>query len=547
MTTNLFKISASLFLLFLFVMSGCKPNDWVESRGSGPTMSIAKEFEKIEGINVGDKVSIPINIKSPSGIKRFSYYFVTETANGTVSGTPVHLDRTDYPTELNQNLEFTVVPSIVEIVLVSFDKDNNSSELHINMSDIRALPVLTFRDNIKYQETVFRDRHFHVRGTVTSQHDLESVTYKTIVNNVVGSDQGSVPITNKRELPFDIDILVPEGLNAVIVTAKNIYNGMVVDTFKVGGVAEDAVNITLAGSITSIPNVYIDSANRITGEIISGSDIRSVTYALKVNGVYGPEQTIPINAPLTTFPLNFTFDAVNGMQGIRITAINESDLQSFVELPVHKVNRRLLRFRDIVLTTEIGPGKNNWFSAWKAPHVFDVTNAAANQEWIDFGTIIYNGAFRFVPPFIYTAGTAYFNASAPYMVGFSKATYTMITANRRSVTTAALDTLLWDVNMDNFININIKGPGPLGENYNVSTTNRRVSGDPVPGTGIVIGWGSWNLATSAVNNQDFGVVLVKSYDNQGAGKGTVVLDIVLPAENMRAKYNPVSMFGYPTP
>ncbi|MCH5717724.1 hypothetical protein [Niabella hibiscisoli] len=90
------------------------------------------------------------------------------------------------------------------------------------------------------------------------------------------------------------------------------------------------------------------------------------------------------------------------------------------------------------------------------------------------------------------------------MAGFTKATYTLVTANRRSVTPAAMDSLLWDSNLDNFIDINIKGPGPVGENYNVTTTNRRVSADPVINTGIVIGWGSWNLASGAVENQAFG-------------------------------------------
>lgn len=534
------------FCTVFAMLSGCKTREWVESRGAGPTMTIAKEFENLQGINVGDKVTIPVNIKSPAGIRRFSYYFITKTANGTESGKPVHLDPTEYPTELNRDMVFTIVPALLELVLVSFDKDNNSSELHIKMSDIRELPIISFQGGIKFQQTVFRDRHFHVKGNVTSEQDLQSITFKTIVNSSV-ANEGSVPVTNKKNQSFDVDILVPEGLNAIVITAKNIYNGTAVDTFKVGGVAEDAVNIVIANSITSIDNVYLDSVNVLKGEIVSGSDIATLTYAIKSNGVYGSEQNISIGTPRNSFPLNVNFNAVDGMEAIRITAVNESGLNNTKELPVNKVNRRLLRFSNIVLTTEIGEGKNNWFSAWKAPHVFDITNAPANQEMIDFGTIVYNNTFRFVPPFIYTASTAYLNAAAPYLAGFSKATYTMVTANRRSVTAAALDTLVWDNNLDNFININIKGPGPLGENYNVSTTNRRVSGDPVSGSGFVIGWGSWNLTTGVVNNQAFGVVLVKSYDNQGSGKGTVTLDIIVPSENLREKFNPVSMFGYPSP
>lgn len=535
-------------ILFLFVaLFGCKSKEWVESRGNGPTITIASEFENISGINVGDQVTIPVQIQSQVGIRRFSYFFVTETANGTTSGSPTHIDRTDFPTQLSENISFAIAPAMVELVLVSFDRDNNASELHVPMSEIRKLPVIAFQGGTNFRQTVFLDRHFHLKGNVVSEEDLQSITYETMVNNSV-ADAGSVTITNKKDQPFDIDILVPEGLNAVVITAKNIYNGTTIDTFKIGGVAEDAVNITLANNATAIANVYIDSTNVLSGEILSGSDIATFTYAIKVNGSYGAEQDISVGTPANTFPFSANFEAATGMEAIRITAINESGLQDILEVPINRINRRLLRFSNIVLTTEVGAGKSNWFGAWRAPHAFDITNSPANQEMIDFGFIWYNNAsFRFGPPFLYTAGTAYFNSMAPYMVGFTKATYSVVSANRRSVTQEAMDTLLWDHNLDNFINVNIKGPGPIGENYNISTTNRRISGDPVPGAGFVIGWGTWNLSSSTAINEAFGVVLVKSFVNSGGGKGTVTLDIVVPSENMRAKYNPVSMFGYPTP
>ncbi|MFV0606716.1 MAG: hypothetical protein ACK5NK_12835, partial [Niabella sp.] len=179
---------------------------------------------------------------------------------------------------------------------------------------------------------------------------------------------------------------------------------------------------------------------------------------------------------------------------------------------------------------------------------YDITNAPANQEKISFGFIQYDGTtFRFAPPFLYEASSTYASRIAPYLVGFTKATYSVVTSNRRSVTAAALDTLIWDNNMDNFINVNIKGPGPIGENYNVSGTNRRISAAPSAGSGFVFGWGIWNLATSSASNEAFGVALVKSFVDAGGGIATVTMDIIIPSENMRVKYNPYSMFGYPTP
>ena len=99
--------------------------------------------------------------------------------------------------------------------------------------------------------------------------------------------------------------------------------------------------------------------------------------------------------------------------------------------------------------------------------------------------------------------------------------------------------------MTDFINKKIKGPtSEGGENYNATTANRRVSGDMVPGAGFVIAWGSWNFIDNTVNNQAFGLVIVKEYTTAN-GIGNVTLEIKVPAEDNRTKYNPVSLFNYP--
>ena len=86
----------------------------------------------------------------------------------------------------------------------------------------------------------------------------------------------------------------------------------------------------------------------------------------------------------------------------------------------------------------------------------------------------------------------------------------------------------------------IKAPSSEGgENYNVHGTNRRVSAAPSPGTGFIIGWGVWD----PIDNQEFGLVLVKELIPRG-NFFDVVIDVKVPAENMREKYNPVSTFDY---
>ncbi len=294
---------------------------------------------------------------------------------------------------------------MIELVVVSFDKNNNSSEVHIKMSEIRTLRAITFKDGIKFQATVFENKKLNIEGQITSRHDLSKISYRTIINGALSAET-SIPFTDRKSTAFIAAPVVPKGLTAVIVAATNIYDGIVVDTFKVGSVADDAVSIALAGVSGTIPYLYADSLNEFTGQVGSGSDLSSLGYSIKANGVYGTEQSINLGAPLDNFSFIVPVQGRLGMEALRISGRNTGGKEQVIEYAIGEVNRRLLRFSNIVLTSEVGPGKNNWFSAYKALHVFDVTNAAA-QEMIDFGAIVYNKAFRYVPPFIYTAGAAY--------------------------------------------------------------------------------------------------------------------------------------------
>lgn len=538
----LYTLSA-LCLILIFAIACTK--EWKDTIGSGPEITISKTFESISGINVGDEVSIPVTVTSQTGVKRLSYYFIRQTANGTEAGTPVNLDLENFPKDLQHNIVFTVEEDMTELVIVSFNKENFSSEVHIAMSEIRQLPVITFKDDIKYQETVFENKVMNVEGKVESEFDLESISFQTAIN---GNYSAATPITftNKKNTPFVASVNVTKGLSAVIIKAVNIHGGFTTDTFKIGSVAEDAVSIALAGGITEIDIVYADSVNTFSGNAVSGSDIQNLTYAISKNGVYGPEQAIQLGTPLDEFTFDFSFTGEKDIEAIRITGNNVGGKSQVTEFPVAKVYTKLLHFPNIVLTTEIGPGKNNWFSAYKAPHVFDITNAAANQLMLDFAFIKYTAtANRIVPAAVYNAGTAYTNATAPYMVGFTKAPYTMVTANRAHITNETFNPLVWDGELADFLQTNIIAPTSQGgENYNVVTANRRVSGDMVPGSGFVIGWGSWNFADSRVVNQAFGLVIVKDYVVAN-GFATVTLDIKVPAEDNRTKFNPVSLFDYP--
>ena len=540
---NFYKICI-LSSLWLVALTGCR-KEWKDAVGAGPEITISETYKEISGINVGDQVTIPVAVKSGSGVKRLSYYFIRKTANGTTSGTPVNIDREDLPTDLTHEITFTIEPDMLELVIVSFNKENFSSEFHVTMSEIRQLPTVTFKDGVKYQETVFENKILRIEGQVVSQSDLESIIYQTAIDGNYSAGT-AIAFTDKKNTAFVAPVEVVRGLTAIVIKATNVHGGFASDTFKIGTVAEDAVSIALAGGATNINAIYADSSNVITGNASSGSDFQALTYAIKKDGVYGPEQQIELGSPADEFTFNITVAGQKGIEAIRISGANEGGKTQVTEFPVSKVFSRLLHFPNVVLTTEVGPGKNNWFSAYQAPHVFDVANAAQNQLMMDFAFIKYTAtADRIVPAAVFNANATYTAAMLPYMTGFTKAPYTMVTANRTSINNASYSAINWDGELTDFIQKKIIATANQGgENYNVVTANRRVSGDMVPGAGFVIGWGAWNMATSAVQNSAFGLVIVKNYSTAN-GFATVTLDIKVPADDNRTKYNPVSLFNYP--
>jgi hypothetical protein len=288
--------------------------------------------------------------------------------------------------------------------------------------------------------------------------------------------------------------------------------------------------------------MYTTVNNTVSGTVFSGTAVTSLTYSIKKSGVYGGEITLPVGNPADEFPFSFNFMGENDMEAVRITGANAGGKKNAVEYKVAKVYRPLKVFRNIVLTTEIGSGKNNFFAAYQSPHVFSIDNAAPYDERIDFGFFKYSATSNnIMPPAVYTAGAAYATAVAPYMTGFDKAPYTLVTANRPSATITSFDTLLWDTQLMEHMASKVAAPASQGgEGYNIYATNRRTNNVFNIGQGFYIGWGQWD----PINNQSFGIVIVKDYQVTG-GNATITLDIKVPEDDQRTKYNPVSLFNYP--
>lgn len=525
-------------LLLILLAGGCKKAD---DEPALPVITIDKDFTNIEGLNAGDKISIPVHVQSALGIKRLAYYFITRTSNGTNAGRPVSIDRTDAPTNLTDTIRFTVADNFLELVIIAFDVRHNNSEIHIATDNVRPVQAILFKDDVSHRASVFEGKKLMIEGSVVSQYDLDAISYQTIQQGTV-SGETPVAITDKRNAPFAINVNVTRGLSGIIINTRNVHAAVVRDTFTIGSVQDDAVVISLANNATGIEKMYTTVSNTVSGNVFSGTAITGLTYAIKRSGAYGPEITIPVGNPADEFPFSLVFMGENDIEAVRITGANAGGKSGAVEFSVAKVYRPLKVFKNVILTTERGPGKNNFFAAYQPPHVFSIENAAPYDEMIDLGFFKYTASSNnIMPPAVFTASAAYANALAPYMAGFDKAPYTLVTANRPSVNLTSFDTLLWDTQLMEHVAGKVAAPAAQGgEGYNIYGTNRRTNNVFNVGQGFYIGWGRWD----PINNQSFGLVIVRDYQVNG-DYATITLDIKVPEEDQRTKYNPVSLFNYP--
>lgn len=538
MKTNIIII---LFLSLLICISGCKDEN--QGIALGPVIGVQDEDLSFDGLNVGEKIILPIEVKSPNGVKRVAFFFVMQTANGTETGTATNFDDPAFPQVIEKDIEFDAVPNMNELVIVAFDRMNVSSELHIPLTNIRSLPQISFTDNIKFRETVFENKMMAVTGKVSSEFDIAKLTYVTVANNVASAET-NIPFADKKNIDFAANIEVKSGLQSIIIRATNLHEGTMVDTFKIGSIVGDAVSISMQNGITEIDKLYAEQGNSIGGTISSGSNIASFTYAIKKNDTYSEETAIVLGTPLDEFNFSINIAGQEGIQAIRLSGKNTNNNTLVLELPVKRVIFPLVHLEGVELTTEIGAGKPNWFAAYLAPHVFDQASAVVNQEKMDIMVVVYGGtALRFMPSAVYEAAS-YTAIVAPYMVGFTKATYTLVTSNRAKITSDAFAGLENDEDLETFIRDKIIAPTSQGgENYNVVGTNRRISTNLAANTGYIIGWGSY-VKGGAARNEAFALIYVKEVSFVD-GVGHVKFDIKFPKTDYRTMYNPVSITPYP--
>lgn len=415
------------------------------------------------------------------------------------------------------------------LVFVVFNSENQASEIHIPFSELKKLPVFRFDKDLDYKEKAFLGKKLRVKGNVTSEHDIKSFTYK-VVNNEVAGMPVDMPVIDRQNVDFDISIVVETGLEHIIFDVTNAYEGNVERKFRILNVlTDDDISIEIAGGITELANYMEDEENRIEGTIESGSTITGLAYSVKKNGVFGSPIAMDIPEDVTDL-YNFTIRIRGeaGTEAVKIIATNESKLVEEFILDVPYVDSRIIYMTDVVLTTEIGAGKYNWFSCYREPHLFDQQTAAQYPEWMDFVAAKYTtGVPYLLSAMVYTAGGNYATSVSPYMVGFDKMTYLLMTANRDDAKNA-FDAMEKTSHMEALF---------TSQPY-YATAGRYTSGALTVGNYHVIGWGNGSQQNKAI-----AIIKLKEI-NTIEGISTVKFDIKFGKPDYRTMYNAASIMPY---
>lgn len=519
-----------LFFLFssLFIFNSC--NDENEIPNS-PNIDILDEKTKIDGANEGDLISIPFSVSTDQGIRKIAYYFIVNTANGTINEDPITIENftENFPAKYDGSIDFSVRAEMNTLILVVFDKNNQASEIHIALSDLKKLPVFMFDKNLNFKEKAFLGKKIRIKGNATSEYDIESFTYRVKNNGIVGNPV-SIPIADKHNVDFDLSLVVESGLEAVLFDVTNIHGGKVEDEFRILNVfTDDAISIEISNGLTELSNYMEGDENLIVGVVESGSDITSLKYSVKKNGVFGEFEEVEIPEEVTDL-FDFTIKIIGefNSEAVKIVATNESELEEEVILTISNVDSYIVYMKDVVLTTEIGEGKYNWFSCYKEPHLFDQTSAAQYPEMMDFVAAKYtNGTPNLYSAMVYTAGGNYAIAVSPYMVGFNKMTYLLMTANRADAKNA-FETIQKTSDMEKLFN----------DNAYYATAGRYTSGTLTAGNHHVIAWGNGSQQNKAI-----AIISLKEIVTVD-GVSTVKFDIKFGKPDYRTMYNNASIMDY---
>lgn len=443
-----------------------------------------------------------------------------------------------------------VVKNMSHVFLAVFDNNDQLYKRTVTVAEVRNAPIVNFKNDVDVKNTVCVGIPFKISGEIESEYELVSVWAVPVVNDVEQEPvQGSLSSGN-----FELSIPVKAGLKSVFVKVANVHGGVATKEFKVLNVVEeDFMDITFTGDLTELTRMAIGKENTVEGLLASGSDIAFVKYALKKNGVLGSYIELPLmENEGNEAKFSFQIMGEEGVEAVEIVAANQSNVTASEGCRVKVLSSSAISsLTDVVMSTD--PADNACFlSLYEEEPVFGKEMAQTKQGRIDFYlAYVDNNRGQPLSPHAYGAGANYYNASKPYITGFTELTYSFVSNWRGKITKEGFDAIQSEQDLQDFLESTIIAPNPDGENYKIYTASRRVGpnmNDPQKTGGFLLGWGTHSHPTvspaTGVNNIAFAIFWVKKIAKKDNGHWAITFDVKYPLSDERAFNNDASFEPY---
>lgn len=218
---------------------------------------------------------------------------------------------------------------------------------------------------------------------------------------------------------------------------------------------------------------------------------------------------------------------------IKTASANTEGQNVVIDNPAYAASNAIKEYKGIELTTEIGIGKKNWFSAYADSEIKTFTQQEARSK---------SGMMDFVPVLHNTDNVALYSAYigyqhkgdyeiriAPYVEGFSKLTYALV-GGQGVGTVYATKPEHYDQVTDIASMTKLIESYRAGYEYRVA--NRMMTDKLQVNSVAVFGWGH----KVSLNNQ-FGMLIVRDIQPTTNGHYKVTLDIKVPESDARTPNN----------
>lgn len=487
-----------------------------------------------ESLNENDILEIPVKYSSNDGLKKAFYKLVSKNENSYKYSYSAEYNIPVSGNTLDIKLSIPVTINLHSVVIAVSDNNDVISVETVKIEEVKKSPVISFKNGINTRKTVAIGIPFNIYGNVQSENELKQLSFIPVNDGQMGTPV-QLEIGNKSNIDFVAEVPVQAGLQYILIKAENIFEGVSIDTFYVENVVnDDFITLTMNQEITELSRFFKQEQNVIQGNITSGSDIKSLRYAITKDGVEEAMQEVSLGD--VTNETEFSLDVLGeqGMTNVKLVAENNQGKTVTLNLAIPDVLVRLAEM-DVVMSTD--PADNKAFLAlYHAPYVFGYNEAFQNQEMIDWILVNRGNSAQPVSGLAYSAGETYYNAISPYIPGFTKLTYLFLSSRRSGVSSAIYNTI--EAEKDILTVMEQYG------DYNIYTGSRRVGDYYDPSNkkdgAFIIGWGTHThpeVSPAVVSNVAWAMIWVKQVTRKSNGHYEVSFHIKYPKEDRRTPNN----------